>query len=103
MPIGEPVESWGGVPIMPGAIAGDSDEYLYYFTIDASVADIQAYYKRELKRSGAYSCFADNLTGRTFAPLSCIFSGNPLKIVYIDIYPRNLIMLVVVDVEFHHW
>lgn len=51
-PEGEPALEWQGIPIMPGAIAGDGDEEGYTFTIRATAQDVQAYYERELGKQG---------------------------------------------------
>jgi hypothetical protein len=37
---------------MPGALAGDGDDEHYTFTIAASVAEVQAYYEKELVAMG---------------------------------------------------
>ena len=51
-PEGEPASEWQGIPIMPGAIAGDGDEESYVFTIRATAQDVQEYYERELGKLG---------------------------------------------------
>jgi hypothetical protein len=52
LPAGEPESEWNGIPIMPGAIAGDGDAGAYRFTIQASRVEIQAYYESELRKLG---------------------------------------------------
>lgn len=52
LPVGEPAEEWNGIPIMPGAIAGEGDDAGYRFTIKANSDDIQEYYERELSKLG---------------------------------------------------
>jgi ABC-type amino acid transport substrate-binding protein len=49
---GTPLASWRGVPIMPGAIAGQEESETYRFTISASTQDIQTYYQGELTSMG---------------------------------------------------
>ena len=52
VPVGEPESEWNGIPIMPGAIAGDGDTSAYRFTIKASQDEIQEYYEGELSKLG---------------------------------------------------
>lgn len=52
VPAGEPESEWNGIPIMPGAIAGDGDAGAYRFTIKASRDEIQAYYESGLRKLG---------------------------------------------------
>lgn len=48
----EPASEWSGIPIMPGAIAGEGDEEGYVFTIRATTVQVQAYYQSELGERG---------------------------------------------------
>lgn len=43
---------WNGIPIMPGAVAGDGDEESYVFTIQATPQEVQEYYELELGKLG---------------------------------------------------
>jgi hypothetical protein len=52
MPSGTPMAEWDGIPIMPGAIAGEGDEAGYYFTVDASVDEVQEFYETEMPQAG---------------------------------------------------
>lgn len=52
LPSGAPDEQWKGIPIMPGAINGESDSDSYKFTTEASVQEVQAYYEKELAKLG---------------------------------------------------
>jgi hypothetical protein len=51
-PAGTPEKEWNGITIMPGALAGEGDLGFYRFTINATSAEIQAYYKRRLAALG---------------------------------------------------
>jgi len=51
-PAGQPASEWNGIPIMPGALAGDERDGIYRFTTPASPAEIQAFYKQELSQRG---------------------------------------------------
>ena len=52
LPSGTPQADWNGIPIMPGAIAGESAEGAYQFTIEADPADVVAFYETELTNRG---------------------------------------------------
>lgn len=52
VPTGQPLKEWNGIPIMPGALAGDEKDAMYRFTTQAGRDDIQAFYKRELSQRG---------------------------------------------------
>lgn len=52
LPSGTPLADWNGIPIMPGAIAGESAEGGYQFTIGADLAEITAFYETELTNLG---------------------------------------------------
>lgn len=43
---------WNGIPIMPGAVAGDGDEESYVFTIQTTPQEVQEYYELELGKLG---------------------------------------------------
>lgn len=51
-PVGQPSAGWNGIPIMPGAIAGEGDEEGYVFTIKATSRQVQEYYQLELGKLG---------------------------------------------------
>ena len=51
-PGAQPASTWNGIPIMPGAIAGEGDEEGYVFTIHATPQNVQEYYQLELGRLG---------------------------------------------------
>lgn len=57
-PQGEPLSVWNGVPIMPGATAGQEfNDYTYSFKVSASVEDAVTYYREELVKLGWNSTF----------------------------------------------
>lgn len=47
-----PASEWNGIPIMPGAIAGEGDEEGYVFTIKAPPQQVRDYYQLELGKLG---------------------------------------------------
>jgi hypothetical protein len=51
-PEGQAAKEWNGIPIMPGAIAGEGDEEGYVFKIKATPGQIQEYYQVELSKLG---------------------------------------------------
>lgn len=52
VPKGQPASEWKGIPIMPGAIAGEGDEEGYVFTIQATPQQVHDYYRLELEKLG---------------------------------------------------
>lgn len=52
LPSGTPLTDWNGIPIMPGALAGESVDGGYQFTIAADLVDITAFYETELSDLG---------------------------------------------------
>jgi len=59
-PASAPLTQWNGIPIMPGALAGDGGETSYYFTTKSTVGDIHAFYDRELSKIGYASLAVGN-------------------------------------------
>lgn len=51
-PDGRPASNWNGIPIMPGAVAGEGDEEGYVFTVKAMPGQVQEYYQLELGKLG---------------------------------------------------
>lgn len=51
-PQGQPASEWQGIPIMPGAVAGEGDEEGYVFTIQATPQQVREYYELELNKLG---------------------------------------------------
>ena len=43
---------WNGIPIMPGATAGEGDEESYVFAVRATPQQIREYYELELSQRG---------------------------------------------------
>lgn len=52
LPTGTPLTDWGGIPILPGASAGEGDESGYAFIVKTDVVDIQQYYEETLRGLG---------------------------------------------------
>ncbi len=51
-PQSPPLAEWNGIPIMPAAIAGDEVETVYSFKVDATAAEIEEYYQKNLDDLG---------------------------------------------------
>ena len=47
-----PSPEWNEVPIMAGATHGAEDQGSYSYTVNASVADVQAYYEQQMPAAG---------------------------------------------------
>lgn len=52
IPTDPPLETWEGLPIMAGALAGEATEASYAFTIEATQAEVEAFYDAELPKLG---------------------------------------------------
>ncbi|MCB9422622.1 MAG: hypothetical protein H6667_22660 [Ardenticatenaceae bacterium] len=52
IPTGKPAAEWNGLPIMPQAIAGDEGEGSYYFTVEATAEEVEAFYEDEMQQLG---------------------------------------------------
>lgn len=52
VPEGQPASEWNGIPIMPGATAGEGDAESYVFTIRAMPQQVQEYYQLALGKLG---------------------------------------------------
>ena len=59
-PQGTPVSEWNGIPVMPQATAGQEfkESNTYSYKVDASVKEVQDYYKAELEKLGWSSSFS---------------------------------------------
>jgi len=72
-PRGTPMAVWSGIPIMPGALAGNGDSTFYTFTTKVSVDEAQAYYQNEMASLG-WSLLGQG-SGKSNATL-LIFTGD---------------------------
>jgi hypothetical protein len=52
LPSGTPLSEWNGIPVMPGAIAGEAVEGGYQFTIATDLTAITNFYQTELSKLG---------------------------------------------------
>jgi hypothetical protein len=52
LPEGEPLAEWQGIPIMPASTAGEEDDDLYMFIVEASPEEVRAYYEVALAKQG---------------------------------------------------
>lgn len=52
LPSGTPLADWNGIPIMPGALAGEALDGAYQFTIAADFDAIKNFYETELSKLG---------------------------------------------------
>ena len=93
LPIGAPDSMWKGIPIMPGAINGESDGDSYRFTTKASVEEVQAYYEKELGRLGWRLMAAGS--GDTGA-LMLIFNNGVPPLMPISIISNGELTLVLI-------
>jgi len=83
-PAGQSSAEWQGIPIMPGAMAGEGDEEGYVFTIRATSQQVQEYYQLELGKLGWQRFAQENsgssvmliFTDRTSATLTVSILSN---------------------------
>ena len=95
MPDGELLVSWQGFPIMPGAIAGEEDDNMYTFVIEASPDEVRVYYERELARLG-YGLMASgvNDAGET-KMLMFIGDDNSLSMFFVPYEDGSLMVSLI--------
>jgi hypothetical protein len=77
---------WGGIPIMPGAVAGEGDEESYVFKIRATPQQIWEYYELELGKLGWKASVQD-------------IGENYLTLVFTNTASRTLTMSIIVKGE----
>jgi hypothetical protein len=73
LPGGVPVKLWKDIPIMPEAVTGEENEDRYRFVLEATVDQVEDFYKAELPKLGWK--FDTKGTGENGAPIF-IFSKN---------------------------
>jgi hypothetical protein len=59
-PQGAPLSAWQDIPVMPGAAAGQEVEGIYSFKINASTAEVKAFYDAQLPPLGWTSMFSNS-------------------------------------------
>jgi hypothetical protein len=52
LPEGTPVEAWEGIPVMPGAQAGEEQEGSYAFTVPVEKFEVQNFYETQMAGLG---------------------------------------------------
>lgn len=93
LPVGIPDKEWKGVPVMPGAINGESDSKGYTFTIQAASEVIQQYYEAELGKLG-FDLFAAG-DGNEKNTVLLIFMKD-IEIISVSILPHDDLILVLI-------
>ena len=94
MPVGEPADEWEGIPVMPGAIAGEGDSAGYSFTIEATPEEIQAFYEQELAKLG-WNMFASG-QGATDTVLLMFMQGADIFSLSIIPQPDGIMYVLLV-------
>ena len=92
-PESQPTQVWKGIPVMPGATAGEGDEEGYVFTIKATSQQVQDYYQVELARLGWQS--SDQETGNSSMILSFTDSATATLTVSILAKGDEVLVLLV--------
>ena len=57
-PQNPPLSEWNGIPVMPGAIAGDESDGLYGYTIKVDTKSVEEYYADKLSALGWSETFS---------------------------------------------
>ena len=93
-PQGTPVSEWKGIPIMTQATAGQefAESSIYSYKVDATIEEIQQYYKTELENLGWKSFFnmpsSDSGTVQVYQK-----DGSILTITIVDTDGNVVVML----------
>ncbi len=94
MPSGVPAAEWQGIPVMPGAIAGEGNDQGYSFTIQSTVEEVQEYYEGQMAALGWELLAAGQ--GETNSVLLIYTKGNLTASVAIMPQPDDIIYIVMV-------
>ena len=92
VPKGNPAKEWNGIPIMPGALAGDGDAGSYRFTIKSSMDEIQSYYQKQLQVAGWTSLALGSGENGT----SLLIFTKDAKTLSVSIIPSDDVFLVMI-------
>jgi hypothetical protein len=93
LPEGQPASEWYGIPIMPGAIAGEGDDEGYVFTAKVTPQQVRDYYLLALGKLG----WQPMATGEGEPPLVLIFVDGTSTTLTISILSKGdevLVLLV---------
>lgn len=87
LPSGTPLSDWKGIPVMPGAEAGEEDQGNYTFITRASPDEVIAYY-------------IDTMPGLGWQVLGSNSAGDPNRIVFLQKDQRSASVAAVVQGEY---
>lgn len=96
MPDGELLVSWQGFPVIPGAIAGEEDDSIYAFVIEASPDEVRAYYDRELAKQG-YNLMATGTNDAGEMKMLMFTGDNGALSIFFYTYPDGLLYVSLVS------
>lgn len=87
-----PLSEWNGIPVMPGAIAGDESEGLYGYTIKVDVKSVQDFYAEKLPSLG----WSETFTMPDSSGLSVLVyqKGNQMVTVTITTLEDHLLVML---------
>lgn len=98
-PVGQPVQDWNGIPIMPAAIAGQEYQggQVYSFKASATIAQAVSFYEAKLPALGYQSFMAGPATGSAGTGSYAIhdsvlyyLNGSKMLLLYIASYDSDL-------------
>lgn len=101
LPVGTPVAVWQGIPIMPGAIAGEGGEVVYEYITNATQEEVRDYYIETMPLYGwQYLDHFPDGPGKFITILPndkggfIIYLGSPFDIIYL--YEENGLTFVTI-------
>lgn len=94
VPHSTPAEHWMDIPIMPGALRGEGDEFGYTFTTLAAPEQIREFYQKQLAELGwEYLPYAEGDTGTS---MMVFRKAEETLIISVHAYEGEGMMVVIV-------
>lgn len=82
---------WNGIPIIPGAAAGDGDEEGYVFTIKATPQQVREYYELEMGKLG----WRSSVEGDGVTSLTLTFTNDVSETITMNVIAKDDEVLVI--------
>lgn len=94
-PQGTPSTNWEGIPVMPNAIAGESDNSSYSYILQGTPNDVQTFYERTMTQMG-WDLFA---TGESPTGALMILFMKDTEMITVSVIPQSDGLLYVMLVK----
>ena len=91
-PQNPPLAEWNGIPVMPGAIAGDESDGLYGYTIKVDVKAVEEFYAEKLSALGWSETFS--MPDSSGLAVSLYQKGNQVLTVTITTLEDHLLVML---------